>query len=274
MRYFFMLLLSLGVIYIVRTGLNYILVTKNIWPEAEGVHKAFAFDHIVAVVIGEVYVLALATAIKLAFDWMFERSSVEKWRKAKIKAEMNYLKSQIQPHFFFNTLNNLYSLTLEKSDAAPSVVLKLSDIMQYVLYDVREPTIRLYDEINYIQNYLDLERLRYGNRIRANTNIIGIIDETMVPPLLFLPFIENCFKHGSKHGDIIEVDITFEIISNKFLKFIVKNPFSPSSEEGMKQGIGLKNVERRLELLFQNRFELKITINKHTYCVELKIPIE
>ena len=276
-KYIFFLLVSLFILYVVRTGLNYVLVTKNIWPEAEGSQQAFSFNHIVAVILGELYVVALATAIKLTVDWVYERARVEKLKKIQLRTELKFLKSQIQPHFFFNTLNNLYALTLEKSDVAPSVVLKLSDIMQYVLYDVREPLIRLYDEINYIQNYLDLERLRYGDKIFSNTVIIGNIEDIKVPPLLFLPFVENCFKHGAKENNHIGVTISFESLEDKWLIFKAENTYFDLSElkkTNKKHGIGIKNVKRRLELLFKTNFELKTTINDQKYCVQLKIPIQ
>lgn len=273
-RYILFLLLSLSILYVVRTGLNYLLVTKNIWPEAEGTQQAFTFNHIIAVILGEVYVLALASTIKLTFDWIYEKKRAEDLQQIQLNTELNFLKSQIQPHFFFNTLNNLYALTLEKSDAAPAVVLKLSDIMQYVLYDVKEPLIRLYDEINYIQNYLDLEKLRYGERMNSKMNITGNIEEISVPPLLFLPFIENCFKHGSKDNDLIEVQITFEVLKNKMLKFKVENNFNNLIETNKKHGIGIQNVKRRLELLFNRNFKLKTIIKKQKYSVILKIPIQ
>lgn len=276
-RYILYLFFLLSLLYVVRTGLNYLLVTKNIWPEAYGAQEAFTFNHVVAVLIGELYVLALATVIKLTFDWVYERNRVEKLKKVQLRTELNFLKSQIQPHFFFNTLNNLYALTLEKSDVAPSVVLKLSDIMQYVLYDVKEPLVRLFDAIKYIQNYLDLERLRYGDRIISNTNIIGKIEDIKIPPLLLLPFIENCFKHGAKNTDKIEIDITFENIENKWLNFKVENNFQEANESkksNVKHGIGIQNVTRRLELLFKDNFELKNSINNNKYCIQLKIPIQ
>lgn len=273
-RYILFLLLSLSILYVVRTGLNYLLVTKNIWPEAEGAQQAFTFNHIIAVILGELYVVALVSAIKLTFDWVYEKKRAEDLQQIQLNTELNFLKSQIQPHFFFNTLNNLYALTLEKSDAAPTVVLKLSDIMQYVLYDVKEPLIRLYDEINYIQNYLDLEKLRYGERVNSKMNITGNIDEISVPPLLFLPFIENCFKHGAKDNDLIEVQITFEVLENKMLKFKVENNFNHLIETNKKHGIGIQNVKRRLELLFNRNFKLKSTIKKQKYLVILKIPIQ
>lgn len=273
-RYLLFLLLSLSLLYCIRTGLNFLLVTKNIWPEAEGVQQAFTFNHIIAVILGELYVVALVSAIKLTIDWVYEKKRAEDLEKIQLNTELNFLKSQIQPHFFFNTLNNLYALTLEKSDAASIVVLKLSDIMQYVLYDVKEPLISLYDEINYIQNYLDLEKLRYGDRVNSNINITGSIEEVNVPPLLFLPFIENCFKHGSKVNDIISVSINFDVLKNKMLKFRVENTFNHLSESNKKHGIGIQNVQRRLELLFNNKFKLKTTIKKQKFIATLKIPIQ
>lgn len=275
--YIFVLITSLLLIYVLRTELNYLLVTKNIWPEAETSQQAFTFNHIIAVTLGEIYVIALATAIKLTFDWVYERKRVEDLQKIQLQTELNFLKSQIQPHFFFNTLNNLYALTLEKSNIAPSVVLKLSEIMQYVLYDTKEPSVSLFTAINYIQNYLDLERLRYGDSINASTDIIGSIDEIKVPPILFLPFIENCFKHGAKNNDNIEVAISFENIENKWLIFKVENTYKQLdklNKSNTKHGIGIQNVKRRLELLFSNNFDLKITVLEQKYSVFLKIPIE
>lgn len=273
-RYILFLLFSLFILYCIRTSLNFLLVTKNIWPEAEGTQQAFTFNHIVAVILGELYVVALVSAIKLTFDWIYEKRRAEDLQKIQLSTELDFLKSQIQPHFFFNTLNNLYALTLQKSDTAPNVVLKLSDIMQYVLYDIKEPVISLFDEINYIQNYLDLEKLRYGDKVNSKINIVGNIEDVKVPPLLFLPFIENCFKHGAQENESIQVRIKFEIINNKTLKFCVKNSFVHINDTIQKHGIGIKNVKRRLQLLFNNNFKLKTFVKKQHYFVKLKIPIQ
>ncbi|GGK43049.1 MULTISPECIES: sensor histidine kinase [Flavobacteriaceae] len=266
----------LFVLYSARTGLNYVLVTENIWPEAESQQQAFTFNHIIAVTLGEIYVVALATAIKLTADWIYERKRNEDLQKIQLKTELKFLKSQIQPHFFFNTLNNLYALTLEKSDVAPEVVLKLSDIMQHVLYDMKEPLVRLFDVIRYIQNYLDLERLRYGDKIISTIEIIGEIEDVKVPPLLFLPFIENSFKHGVKNVEHFKVNITFENMDNKYLNFTVENAIDEQQNinNTSNHGIGNHNVKRRLELLFKDNFELKTYIANGNYCVQLKIPIQ
>ncbi len=272
--YIFTLLFSLGIVYVLRTGLNYLLVTKNIWPEAYGVQKAFSFNHITAVVIGELYVIALVTAIKLTFDWVHERNRSEQLQKMQLKTELSFLKSQIQPHFFFNTLNNLYALTLEKSDKASNVVLKLSEMMRYILYDAQESRINLTDEINYIQGYIELEQLRHGSHIVSNIEIAGNIDFIKIPPLLLLPFIENCFKHGKKNNDNLKVYINFENLNNTNLYFKVLNTFEDSTQPETKHGIGIENVKRRLELLYGNKFELQTKINEREYIVELKIPLQ
>ena len=146
--------------------------------------------------------------------------------------------------------------------------------MQYVLYEVKESEIRLYDEIKYIQNYIDLERLRYGDRVDSSSEMIGEISDVNVPPLLFLPFIENCFKHGVKDNDKVEVTISFENVRNNTLIFKVINSFDLLPDANLKQGIGIQNVKRRLELLFKDDYELNIIIDKTEYRVVLKIPIK
>lgn len=272
-EFFILFTLSLFLFYSVRTGLHYVLVSENIWPEAEGVHKAFTFDHIVEVNIGVIYVIALVSAIKLTYEWIRERGRNDELQKVQLQTELNFLKTQIQPHFFFNTLNNLYSLVINKSPNAPDVVMKLSEIMQYVLYEVKEPKISLLKEINYLYSYLELEKLRYGDKIKSDIKIDGNIDDLEIPPLLFLPFIENCFKHGVKNNDNVKVDISFEIKDN-FLFFTVSNNFQNNQLKPIKHGIGIENVKRRLQLLYGNKFSLETSAEKNKFKVLLKLPID
>jgi len=272
MLFFAYFLFSLTLLYVVKTGLTYLLINKNVWPEAEGVQRAFTFNHVVAVTLGEVYVVALASAIKLTVDWVTEKRKNDKLQKIQLRTELNFLKSQIQPHFFFNTLNSLYALAIEKSDNTPEAILKLSEMMQYVLYEVKEPKISLLKEINYIHSYLELEKLRFGDTIKSKLTISGDIDGVVVPPLLFLPFIENCFKHGAKNNVDLKVNITFK--KNEMgLLFCVENNFDNLADVDAKHGIGIENVKRRLQLLYLNKFMLKTNIVAHKYVVELIIPL-
>ncbi len=247
------------------------MVTKNVWPENQGIN-IFTFNHIVDVTIGLLYQVGFVSTIKLTIDWIFEKRKNDLLKKTQLSSELNFLKTQIQPHFFFNTLNNLYALVIEKSDKAPEVIVKLSEIMQYVLYDAKGSSIKLLKEINYIHSYLELEKLRYGNSINSKLTIKGNIDDIEVPPLIFLPFIENCFKHGTKNNHNIIIEIYFEVKDHQLL-FKVENNFIVVKKIETKHGIGIENVKRRLELLYNNTFKLKIKIVNNKYLVRLKIPV-
>ena len=268
-------ILSLIVFYLIRTGLTVYLVSENIWPEAEGSDKAFTFNHIIAMIIGVIYVIGFVAAIKLTNDWIYEKRRNDKLKKLQLQTEINYLRSQIQPHFFFNTLNNLYALTLEKSDHAPEVVLKLSEIMEYVLYDMKEEKVSLLKEIKYLQSYLELEKLRYGDKIITTIEIKGNISDVKIPPLLFITFIENSFKHASAENDDskININISFEL-NGYFLYFTVSNTYISSVENTGKEGIGLNNVKRRLDLLYGKKYDLNIFTGDNQFTVKLKIPVE
>ena len=263
----------LVLVYLVRTGLNYLLVTKEIWPEAEDSGRFLERNHIIAVILGELYVLGFVTAIKLLIDWPLELKRNEDLAKLQLSTELKFLRTQIQPHFFFNTLNNLYALTLKKSDDAPRLVIKLSDLMQYVLYEVNSSKASLLQEINHINNYLDIEHIRFKDRVETEMDITGDIEDVEVPPLLFLSFIENCFKHGLKENDKIKINMSFEIVNKKYLEFTLSNNFNPNLNQENKQGIGIKNTERRLKLLFASDFILETKMQNSTYNLFLKIPV-
>jgi len=273
-KYLLSFLLVLCIFYIVRTELIYWLINENVWPESDSPQKAYSFNHILVVFLYGIYDVALVTTIKLTADWVFEKRRSERLLEVQLRTELDFLKSQIQPHFFFNTLNNLYALSIEKSDKAPEMILKLSEIMEYVLYDAKEPKISLLKEINYIHNYLELEELRFGNSVKYNLDIVGNIDDVFVPPLLFLPFIENCFKHGTKENNSMRVEINFEKIKEQLI-FSVKNNFNKQGEVKAKgkHGIGILNVKRRLKLLYNENYKLKTDIFEEEFNVNLKIPV-
>lgn len=248
-------------------------MTKEIWPESENPAKFLALNHIIAVTLGELYVIGFTTAIKLVVDWTIEKKRNEKLVKLQIGTELNYLRTQIQPHFFFNSLNSLYALTLKKSDNAPRMILKLSDMMQYILYEVVNDTVSLLSEIHHINNFIEIHRLRFGERVDDTMMITGNIEEVKVPPLLITPFVENAFKHGLGHNNNLKISISFENKENDYLEFKVVNNFAINSNEEKPSGIGNINTKRRLSLLFPNNFMLESTQNKNNYKVFLKIPL-
>ena len=212
MSYILSFIVALSIFYVVRTELIYLFINENVWPESESPQKAYSFNHIVVVFLIGIYDVALVSTIKLTADWIFERKRTEQLREVQLRTELKFLRTQLQPHFFFNTLNNLYALTLTKSDDAPRLVIKLSDLMQYVLYEVNSSKASLLKEINHINNYIDIEYLRFKDRVETEMDITGDIEDVEVPPLLFLSFIENCFKHGLVDNESIKIKMSFKMV--------------------------------------------------------------
>lgn len=272
-RYVLYFIISLALFYVIRTELIYLFINENVWPESESPQNAYSFNHVIVVVLSGIYEVGLVTTIKLTADWISERTRVEKLEKMQLSSELKYLRTQIQPHFFFNTLNNLYALTLKKSDNAPRMILKLSEMMQYVLYDVKGSKASLLKEINHINNYIDIEQLRFEDNIDAEMDITGDIEDVNVPPLLLLSFVENAFKHGVKENDKLKIGMSFEVLNNKYLEFTLTNNFNVNAIREAGRGIGNENAKRRLTLLFANNFVLDSEIEGDIYKLFLKIPV-
>ncbi|WP_052732776.1 sensor histidine kinase [Hymenobacter terrenus] len=198
--------------------------------------------------------IGLTSGIKLSKDHFVQKQKAEAIEKEKLATELSLLKSQIQPHFFFNTLNNLYALTIKKSDLAPEVVLKLSELMSYVLYETEHERTSLLKEIAYIKSYIDLESLRFGRQLDVDFEINGDCDQVMLPPLLLLPFIENSFKHSMQSiGPMVRIAISLTLTGNG-LSLLVANPCGETPPNT--KGIGLRNVRRRLELIYDTNYSL------------------
>ena len=144
-------------------------------------------------------VVGASTIFRIITDWLKHQRERTDFQTQTMQSELRFLKSQINPHFLFNTLNNLYALTLKKSDKAPEIVVKLSEMMRYMLYECNEKQVPLSKEVNYIQNYLDLEALRQGKEVEIHFDVHGAVSNQQIAPLMFIPFLENSFKHGLNH---------------------------------------------------------------------------
>lgn len=271
-KYTLSLLASLSIVYLLKTVLTYYLVSKNIWPEADRDYRPFEINHIVAVTIGEIYVLAIASSFYLMLTWIRERDHNKAIIENQNKIKLKYLKNQIQPHFFFNTLNNLYALSLEASDKVPNVIIKLSGLMEYVLYDIDDTkAVPLINEINYIENYIEIEKLRFEN-VDVRINLESDIDDIKVPPLLFITLIENAFKHGGINNNKLKIKINFRVVNSK-LEFEIINNFVISPTSNSKKGIGLSNTKKRLKLIFKNDFIIQQMIKFNFYIIKIQIPL-
>lgn len=196
--------------------------------------------------------------------------------KQKVEAELKALKAQINPHLLFNALNNIYSLALENNKKTPKAVLELSELMTYVLYDCQCDKISLSKEIAFIRNYIVLEKSRFEESVDVKMEVDELsISNVSVAPLLFIPFIENAFKHCNKSGSqIAEIFIKFDTTYLPLLKMEVINTFENSQEtKTERKGVGLENIKQRLEFLYPNRHKLELKeINNHFY-VQLELDL-
>jgi len=195
--------------------------------------------------------------------------------RQKIEAELGALKAQVNPHFFFNTLNSLYSLSLDKSDKAPELILKLSDLMRYVIYETREDEVSIEKQLEFVKSYIYLERLRFGENLQIDLEIKGEHLHNRVAPLIFIAFIENAFKHGSKSMDTAPfIRIGFDLTSENRILFTMENSKEPANPQKSPAGIGLANVKKQLELLYPGRYTLSISDSESKYLVNLMIAVK
>lgn len=212
-----------------------------------------------------------AVAIKLLKYWYTNQKAQQILRQEKLQAELKFLKTQIHPHFLFNTLNNLYALTLKKSDKAPETVLKLSELINYMLYECRSDEVSLTREIKFIRNYVDIEKMRYGDKLDVDIRVSGEVTDRKIAPLILLPFVENCFKHGASE-DLQQSWVKVTIDSHPdHLVIKVENSKAGTNGHTREEGIGIENVKRRLDLLYPEKHALKIINGDETFLVILSI---
>jgi sensor histidine kinase YesM len=221
--------------------------------------------------IAGLLMLGANNAINALYRNMQQDEDAERLQRQNIQAEMYYLKHQINPHFLMNTLNNIHALVDIDSEAAKQTVLQLSDMMRYVVYETGGNSISLKDDIKFMKNYIDLMRIRYTDDVKISfaypPHLRGRID---IPPLIFIVFVENAFKHGVsyKSASYINIDIKCE---EGFVIGRFENSVNEKSRSA-KVGIGLENVRKRLDLIYGSDYELRIDDMGNNYCVTLKIP--
>ena len=215
---------------------------------------------------------ACFTSLSLGKQWLLKQKEFLQAREEKITAELQLLKAQVHPHFLFNTLNNIYSFSLDRSPKTPGLILKLSSLLSYMLYDCKAEEVQLEKEVEIMKDYIDLEKERYGNTLEISWTVEGHIRDNFISPLLMLPFLENAFKHGASEQiekPWIGVDIS---VANNILKFKIansKNEYIAHSNNG----IGINNVKKRLGFLYPEKHELKINDEGDFFAVSLMVKL-
>ncbi len=221
-----------------------------------------------------VFMCGLNSGIKMIYKSVRDDQEMVEMKQNMMQAELDYLKYQINPHFFMNTLNNIHALIDIDSEGAKDTVIELSKMMRYVLYDSEQDSISLEKEIQFLQHYIQLMRLRYSDSVEI---VVDVPEQSpsqvKIPPLIFIVFVENAFKHGISYNNRSYIHISIEInAAGDRVRYCVSNSKNPS-KWNTQGGIGLDNVRKRLDLLFPKRYQLEIENTANQYSVELNIPV-
>ncbi len=213
---------------------------------------------------------------KLAWDASRKQHQVEALQSSVKESELRFLKSQINPHFLFNNLNNLYSYAIDQSPKTPSIILELSSVLRYMLYDCKEDFVTLTKELEHIKNFVKLNELQIEERGKVTLSKTGNCENYNMAPLILMVFIENAFKHSTaSQSDNIIIDLSIDISDDGVLNFSCKNSFLPNfNNQSLSKGIGLQNVKKRLEILYPDKHTLEIKDLDAMYHVNLVLQLE
>ena len=219
-----------------------------------------------------IFILALSTSIKVAQKWFEDQSKQKEMVHEKMNSELSLLKSQVNPHFLFNTLNGIYSLANNKSDKTAPAIVKLSQMMRYMLDESKQEFVTLSSELDYINTFIDLQKLRLFDNVKVDFTLDGEPNGIKIQPLLLIPFIENAFKHGTDASTECNININLDIKKDS-LHLRVENDIIKSRREDEKSGFGLSNIKRRLQLEYPDRYVLTTSSEGGKFIVKLFISL-
>jgi len=246
---------------------------KVFTAEESSVAISLDFNPVLGYTLIAYYTLLIGLIIGYFIHWILRNiKSIIRLKNEKAKTELMHLKSQVNPHFFFNMLNNLYGLVGKDSKKAQELILKLSDMMRYSIYDGEKDTVLLSEEVTYLENYIELHKMRYHKAIDVQFNMDIKDNDYEINPLLFIILLENAFKHGVENlREHAFVRINLEA-HNNIINFEIENNFEVN-EENHEPGIGLKNLKRRLELVYPKNHNLTISKTNNIYNAKLNITL-
>lgn len=226
------------------------------------------WESIISFAVVNGFFVFLSIVYKFAVDWFFNEKEKIDLEKQSLTAELSFLRSQINPHFLFNSLNNIYALAYQKSDDAPYAILKLSEIMRYMLYESNDDTVLLSKEINYLKSYIDLQKLRFRGEAQIEVLVEGDVQQQLIVPLILISFVENAFKHGLATDKENPIKISISVFENN-LMFVLTNLRNKKVNKDKTGGIGMVNVKRRLDLTYPGKYKLNVQNNVDDYYCEL-----
>lgn len=239
-------------------------------------HPLFSFREVVRALTWYLLVLMIGMGFKLLGQWRLAEERAREIENDQLRTELSFLHAQINPHFLFNSLNTIYSLALQKSDAAPGAVIKLSQLLRYVVDEASHDRVALSREVDYLNNYIELQKLRSTSTLVIQFKITGDIQSTQIAPLLLLPFVENAFKYGISNHEDSPIDIVLSADARQVIFSVKNRNFDTDGYEHDRNstGTGINNVRRRLELLYSNKHKLEIDNSQSLYFVKLTIQLK
>src|SRR4030095_7326422 len=217
---------------------------------------------------------ALAASFKMFKYYYLKNLRNQQLQKENTESQLQLLKAQVHPHFLFNTLNNIFSQTQTESPKGSKMIMGLSDMLRYILYEGQNPLVPLQQELMMIREYIKLEKIRYGNKLDVHVLTPDKTDDIYIAPLLLLPFVENCFKHGT--SNMLQnpwINLTVELKDTNLVMKLINGKTSLNGNPQSKQGIGINNVSRRLSLLYNDRYDLQIREDEEVFVVDLKVDL-
>jgi len=270
--YLFLIIGLIGVTVVLKLGIAMMYPEIILQHTKDGkiIHQSY-LNYTIGCLFLSGFFVVMSSLLKFATDWFSNERVQRNLESQKKDMELQFLKSQLNPHFLFNSLNNIYSLAYQKSDKTADAILKLSEIMRYMIYESNDSWVALSKEVEYVQSYIELQKLRFKDGAAVELTLNGEIDAQHVVPLILISFVENAFKHGVANDP--EDPIRINIIANqKILHFSITNKKSKTNKDAM-GGVGLNNVERRLQLLYPDRYKLNIVNSATHYTSELMLDI-
>lgn len=235
-------------------------------PLSRNIHSVTVAVYFVVILVSAFKLLQL-TLKQSTKQAQLESEILESQLKLKMQ-ELQHLKMQIHPHFLFNTLNTLYGFALQKSDKTPEMILKLSNLLDYILYQTDKPKVSINEEVSHIKDYISLEKIRFGERLVVDFEGTSFSETIHIAPMLLLPFVENSFKHGALKNGLLKIKIRLKF-NNNSIDFYIEN--TADKENVHHSGIGLENIKRRLELIYKNDYDLDIKFENDRFKVSLNL---
>lgn len=260
------------------TGLLAVITPIRIWVDHLFTFNTFnpfpldSIAHFATIVFSSILMLGITTTLRLFQDWYEKSQMASAYEKLQLEAELKFLKAQINPHFLFNALNNIYTLSYLDGKAAAPHILQLSGLMRYMLYESDEHLVPIEKELTYIEHYLELQQLKNGRSENVRWQVEGDTSGVLIAPLLLIPFFENAFKHGNATDDVKGHIHGKLIIGKEKLLFHLENSKDPKhSRKDSVGGVGLENVQKRLQMLYRDRHTLTISDASTTFTVQLTL---